>query len=865
MEPTNEGSGFVNGTFVSLSNGKNTNFQVNNQSDQDDNLSDDEHENFQAIGSIQSNANDIQTSDRDNAYQLFPDTGNVGASNQNYDPFVPKENDINSMSRTSPVTDDRYNNKTIMQSPPSEANFPEGSRLKSPPSYSQALKDCKLQPTQTQNREATLPARDSECEQSNQTFQKQQETLDQEDRFSTTSTGFVNRQAASTGFVNRQATSTGFVNKQATSTGFVNRQATFQEDMKPDLMFPKQERRSQDYSKFQGARPKLPTNTTSIYSRPSSFSQVGANRQPAEDSLVQPVFDQRSNPAYPMSVPNGRPSRSRKPKSDYEMTDSDDFRRKRDISRSTERELKIKINCIKDELEESNLKNAKALFAFNNEQYDMSQRIDSIHNEIDSLKREDEVRSVGLQDRISDIELKLLDHKQSLSNDMQALQNILKEALLKSRAEEGSNRTKSARNAAGADDEILVPTLSGGYQVYARHSDDDGREHFTPREHYPGPFRDYVPPTRDGNGRGNRNNQNPQPGVFTNTQAPPTQALQPNPNMGRPLAQRAGRTFTPGPAPNLQNNAPVQQGRANPQNDLLRNLPRLEKFSGNSSWDDYVNQFDKMARIAQWSDAVKADALHLVLGGNALHYYENLRDEVKNDPIRLRRAMSERFGPDLPAEAQRTAFSNLERCEKESFREFADRVRETAIRAYPNAPDSEESLMVPAFLRGLGYPEACMYNMNKSHATLDDALRGVQLYIENEKAIYGKKSKGLRKVTFEEDNPQEFTVSAFKKFSKQPESKEIQKSPERPVNAKPSNAEIFSKALQQLTLTLEKLDGRLDRLERPRSPSPRPNVNRPSPNSPSKSTVCYNCQEDGHFARECPRAIARSLNSKETA
>ena len=60
-----------------------------------------------------------------------------------------------------------------------------------------------------------------------------------------------------------------------------------------------------------------------------------------------------------------------------------------------------------------------------------------------------------------------------------------------------------------------------------------------------------------------------------------------------------------------------------------------------------------MAAIADWSENVKADALHLVLGGVALHYYKILAPEVKHNPVRLWQTMSERFGPDLPAEAQR--------------------------------------------------------------------------------------------------------------------------------------------------------------------------------------------------------------------
>ena len=389
--------------------------------------------------------------------------------------------------------------------------------------------------------------------------------------------------------------------------------------------------------------------------------------------------------------------------------------------------------------------------------------------------------------------------------------------------------------------EIMAQTLDGDYQYYTVRYDSDGREHYINGDRIQGPLIDHqtYPMKAPSNRSDDRNN--PQTVNFQN----------------RSQTSRAHERCC---SQNQTSDRNDRRGQGNINSEILRNLPRLDKFNGTSSWDDYVNQFDKMAAIADWSENVKADALHLVLGGVALHYYENLAPEVKHNPIRLRQAMSERFGPDLPAEAQRTAFSNLERKDKESFREFADRVRETALRAYPNAQESEESLMVPAFLRGLGYPEACMHNLNKSHRSLDEALRGVQLYIENEKAIFGKKTKA-RKVGFEQTEEFEPTINTV---SHKPILKNMHEKPQNPVA---SNAETWAKAMQQLASTLERIDGRLEKLEKPRPPTPvQSSPNRPnSPVTSPRKIICFTCKQPGHIAIKCPAAMEASLNSKETA
>ena len=79
-----------------------------------------------------------------------------------------------------------------------------------------------------------------------------------------------------------------------------------------------------------------------------------------------------------------------------------------------------------------------------------------------------------------------------------------------------------------------------------------------------------------------------------------------------------------------------------------------------------------------WSHQEASTYLSLHLKGEALHYFKQLSERVKEDLELARKAMERRFGQKATTEAQKAAFDNLSQKEKEPFEDFADRVRETA-------------------------------------------------------------------------------------------------------------------------------------------------------------------------------------------
>ena len=317
----------------------------------------------------------------------------------------------------------------------------------------------------------------------------------------------------------------------------------------------------------------------------------------------------------------------------------------------------------------------------------------------------------------------------------------------------------------------------------------------------------------------------------------------------------------PGRAPSQINRAP----RAN--TDFLKTIPKMDKYKGETRWEDFINQFNKMANLMGWTQAFKLDALHLHLGGAALHYFESLAPNTKNNYQNLLSAMERRFGPDLPAEAQRTVFHGLKRKDKETFRAFADRVRETALEAYPNLKTNyNEEIMVPVFLKGLGHPDAALANLNKNFTTLDEALRGYQMYIENHKAIFGKQGS-TNTNTFGGKVRRELHVqwSDLENSSEdEPSINQLRfRNNQRPRDRSPglktkevakvennsgNEMAALRKAIEQLSKLMT--DSKIPSREQNRAPQN--STPKTSPKTSPRKSVCFNCRKEGHFWRECP-------------
>ena len=137
-----------------------------------------------------------------------------------------------------------------------------------------------------------------------------------------------------------------------------------------------------------------------------------------------------------------------------------------------------------------------------------------------------------------------------------------------------------------------------------------------------------------------------------------------------------------------------------------------------------------------WSRQEASTYLSLHLKGEALHYFEQLSERVKEDLELARKAMERRFGQKAATEAEKAAFHNLFQNEKEPLKEFADRVRKTAQKAFPGLPTAYVDVeMVNRFLKGILAKDAGLYALNNRYENLEKAIEAVQVSVENRSAF----------------------------------------------------------------------------------------------------------------------------------
>ena len=129
---------------------------------------------------------------------------------------------------------------------------------------------------------------------------------------------------------------------------------------------------------------------------------------------------------------------------------------------------------------------------------------------------------------------------------------------------------------------------------------------------------------------------------------------------------------------------------------LMQQLPPLAMFSGDDSardsgsFLDWVEQFEMVAELAQWSEGVKLRQMVLRLRGSARAFYRACLEETKRDYQTLTQELKKRFTPVRIQALESSIFRERKQKTGELVDAYAQDLQRLFQKAYPNALQGSE-------------------------------------------------------------------------------------------------------------------------------------------------------------------------------
>lgn len=290
--------------------------------------------------------------------------------------------------------------------------------------------------------------------------------------------------------------------------------------------------------------------------------------------------------------------------------------------------------------------------------------------------------------------------------------------------------------------------------------------------------------------------------------------------------------------------------------------PKMSTFDGKNDWKPFFTQFNHISSRYKWSEEQKLDKLIECLRDKALKYFSSRPISDQKSFKKLSAKLDERFGKkDLPHIIRRQ-LQDVKQGSEETVEEFADKVLEMTTDGYPDTPeDCRQTVAIDAFLRGCYNKQAALIAMDKNPLTLDMATQYMKTAVTNQKLILGVRKSETRRVKFEssesesEDDDENIskvravynTKQASNQFTDQTR---LSKLESRVKRIEEDNREMKNNIHDILQIL---------RTNRSRSNSRENTRMFRSPSSSPRKQACFKCDQEGHFARECPISKSSSL------
>ena len=269
-----------------------------------------------------------------------------------------------------------------------------------------------------------------------------------------------------------------------------------------------------------------------------------------------------------------------------------------------------------------------------------------------------------------------------------------------------------------------------------------------------------------------------------------------------------------------QNNPPRGRQQANVP------LPRQVVFDGKQPWESFIKPFKAMAAHCRWTEEETLFRLVSSLRDTAAEYtYSVLPNETMNTLPLLEKALEDRFAEKRSKNTYLAELEQRKLGQRETITEYSTDIRRLVIKGYPTADaNTREAIELRHFIRGLNdQPMAIAVGM-KNPTNIEEAKEAVEIYSSLRDEM-GKTSTAR--------------VRALQT--------------ENQIDAQPTcTGENSSVTQKQLNDLITSMDKRFSGLSRLLKQSPNPRKQDQSGGKSRKDFRCYNCDGEGHMARNCP-------------
>lgn len=310
-----------------------------------------------------------------------------------------------------------------------------------------------------------------------------------------------------------------------------------------------------------------------------------------------------------------------------------------------------------------------------------------------------------------------------------------------------------------------------------------------------------------------------------------------------------------------------------------RGRNRLPPFTGQDSWEVWLNRFLDIADTRAWSKEQQLDEiLPLIQGAAGDFVWGQLSKHTRRDFNLLVQELTYRFRKVETRKTFGARFSHRVQQEGESVQLFAAELKKLYFKAHPDRDrkTSNEDLL-RRFLDGLIDEEASFHvEFFKEPIEIDDAVSEVINYLETKKrpgdeSIFKKARRGVRAArdTMCDESEDERAARLPGRPAKPKEATEAPvptaSAPEPKLDEAATELKRMREELKQQYQTLQTKVDALERQTRgqrgPNQPTPPPNQppRGPPPNRHSRPQNppqynCWACGQLGHLARQCGNA-----------